>query len=118
MLNRDFTKTNSNYFKKNVVAVSIFSAFLVLGLLVIAIFGFNGNFEMKGYYEFSVNVTESTDYYKYGKVIEKTVDDFGGDFIQIDPKSLRDAISVRVSDIKLVSLGEIPMLSMPESEDK
>lgn len=80
MLNRDFTKTNSDYFKKNVVAVSIFSAFLVLGLLVIAIFGFNGNFEMKGYYEFSVNVTESTDYYKYGKVIEKTVDDFGGDF--------------------------------------
>ena len=45
-------------------------------------------------------------------------DDFGGDFIQIDPKSLRDAISVRVSDIKLVSLGDIPMLSMPENEDK
>ncbi len=45
-------------------------------------------------------------------------DDFGGVFIQIDPKSLRNAISVRVSDIKLVSLGEIPMLSVPETEEE
>ena len=46
------------------------------------------------------------------------VDDFGGTFFQIDPRSLQNAISVRVSDIKIVSLGDIPMLSGPESEDK
>ena len=32
-------------------------------------------------------------------------DDFGEVFLQIDPKSLQNAISVRVSDIKVVSLG-------------
>lgn len=45
-------------------------------------------------------------------------DDFGGTFLQIDPKSLQNAISVRVSDIKIVSLGEIPMLSQPETEEE
>ena len=46
-------------------------------------------------------------------------DDFGGMFLQIDPKSLQNAVSVRVSDIKVVSLGDVPMLSMPEEmEDR
>lgn len=45
-------------------------------------------------------------------------DEFGELFLQIDPKSLQNAISVRVSDIKIVSLGEIPMLSSPETPDK
>ena len=45
-------------------------------------------------------------------------DDFGEVFLQIDPKSLQNAISVRVSDIKIVSLGEIPMLSQPETEEE
>ena len=45
-------------------------------------------------------------------------DEFGGTFLQIDPKSLQNAISVRVSDIKIVSLGEIPMLSQPETEEE
>ena len=45
-------------------------------------------------------------------------DDFGGTFLQIDPKSLQNAISVRVSDIKIVSLGEIPMLSHPETDEE
>lgn len=49
----------------------------------------------------------------------KTVsDDFGEVFLQIDPKSLQNAISVRVSDIKIVSLGDIPMLSGPETPDE
>ena len=46
-------------------------------------------------------------------------DDFGEVFLQIDPKSLQNAISVRVSDIKVVSFGDVPMLSLPgEMEDK
>ncbi len=45
-------------------------------------------------------------------------DEFGESFLEIDPKSLKNAISVRVSDIKLVSLGEIPKLSMPGSEEE
>ena len=45
-------------------------------------------------------------------------DDFVGTFLQIEPKSLQNAISVRVSDIKIVSLGEIPMLSHPETDEE
>ena len=46
------------------------------------------------------------------------VDDFGVAFLQIDSKSLQNAISVRVSDIKIVSLGEIPMLSPVETDEE
>ena len=45
-------------------------------------------------------------------------DDFGEVFLQIDPKSLQNAISVRVSDIKVVSLGDVPMLSIPEEQEE
>lgn len=45
-------------------------------------------------------------------------DDFGEVFLQIDPKSLQNAISVRVSDIKVVSLGDVPMLSLPEEQEE
>ena len=34
--------------------------------------------------------------------------------IAIDPQSLRDAISVRFSDIKVVSVGTIPEIPMPK----
>ncbi len=39
-----------------------------------------------------------------------------GDLI-VDPQSLRNAISVRYSDIKVVSIGEIPLLDISEEEE-
>lgn len=35
----------------------------------------------------------------------------------LDPQSVQNAISVRFSDIKIVSLGDIPHLPMPEPQD-
>lgn len=36
----------------------------------------------------------------------------------IDPQSLQHAISVRISDIKVVSIGSIPEIREPETEEK
>lgn len=36
------------------------------------------------------------------------------DSIIIDPQSIQSAISVRFSDIKVISVGDIPMLRMPD----
>ena len=103
MLNRDFTKSNKHYFAKNKIALIAIAVFLTIGLLVAAIFGFNGNFEMKGYYEFSINITEGTDYYKYGKVIENVVDDFGGDFDNLVEVGVGDNTQLVVRYMKAFS---------------
>ncbi len=42
----------------------------------------------------------------------------GEEMLSIDPKSLKDAISVRVSDIKIVSLGDVPLIHNPQKEEK
>ena len=36
------------------------------------------------------------------------------DSIIIDPQSIQSAISVRFSDIKVIAVGDIPMLKMPD----
>ena len=39
------------------------------------------------------------------------------DLLVIDPQSLQHAISVRISDIKVVSIGSIPEIREPETEE-
>ena len=80
MLNRDFSKSTKSFINKTKYFIIGAVSFLLIGILIAAIFGFNGNFEMKGYYEFSVNVKENTNYSKYSNVIEQKVDKFGGNF--------------------------------------
>jgi len=81
MLNRDFTKSNKEYIKKNKFVLIGTIALLLVGILVACIFGFNGNFEMKGYNEFSVKVGAVSG--KDAKVcredIKKVVNSYGGD---------------------------------------
>ena len=60
MLRRDFTKSNKEYFKKNRNILITLGLFLLVGILMFAILGMNGNFEVKGYNEFSVSITETT----------------------------------------------------------
>ena len=60
MLRRDFTKSNKEYFRKNRNILIAVSLFLLVGIVLLAILGLNGNFEVKGYNEFSVTVTEDT----------------------------------------------------------
>lgn len=38
-------------------------------------------------------------------------------YLVIDPQSLQNAISVRYSDIKVLSIGSVPEIPMPESND-
>ena len=56
MLNRDFTKSNKDYIKKNRIPLIAVSLFLIIGLVMALVFGFNGNFELKGYNEFGITV--------------------------------------------------------------
>ena len=46
------------------------------------------------------------------------VEEGGEEMLSIDPKSLKDAISVRVSDIKIVSLGDVPLIHNPQKKEK
>ncbi len=53
--------------------------------------------------------------------VEETIDEQTGEVTEsyciIDPQSLQSAISVRFSDIKVKSIGDVPPLPMPESSD-
>ena len=46
MLKRDFTKSNKNYFAKNKFILISIAVFLLVGILIASIFGFNQNFEL------------------------------------------------------------------------
>lgn len=81
MLNRDFTKSNKEYIKKNKYVLCALFAFLVIGLVIACVFGFNGNFEMKKYNEFSVNVgvVSTKTGNSYREDIKNIVNNYGGD---------------------------------------
>ena len=81
MLNRDFTKSNKEYIKKNKFVLIGTVALLVIGILIACFFGFNGNFEMEGYNEFSVNVgsVSGKDARECREDIKKIVNSYGGD---------------------------------------
>ena len=80
MLKRDFTKSNKEYFSKNKITLISVAVFILVGILVAVIFGFNGNFEMKGYYEFSITVTAETNCSEYSKTIKEVVNEYGADY--------------------------------------
>ena len=82
MLKRDFTKSNKEYFKKNRNFLIALGVFLLVGILVFAIFGMNGNFEIKGYNEFSITVNEKTteNYNTHRDEIGEIINSFNGKF--------------------------------------
>lgn len=82
MLKRDFTKSNKEYLKSNKVALIALVMFLVVGMLVFAICGMNGNFEVNGYTEFSVRVGETAtkEFSTHQQEIGKIVNSFDGKF--------------------------------------
>lgn len=82
MLKRDFTKSNKEYFKKNKITLISVAIFLIVGILVFAIFGMNGNFEVNGYNEFSITVSEKATekFGTYQQEIGKIVDSYNGSF--------------------------------------
>ena len=82
MLKRDFTKSNTEYFRKNRNILIAIGVFLVIGILVFAIFGMNGNFEISGYNEFSITVGEkkAEDYHEHNNSVGKIINSHGGKF--------------------------------------
>ncbi len=77
MLNRDFSKSNKDYFAKNKVSLIVIISILVLGLVFCAIFGLNANYEFTGYNEFSITVgTDSSKYDNYIMKIESNVNKY------------------------------------------
>lgn len=82
MLRRDFTKTNREYFKQNRIALISVALFLVIGMILLAIFGLNGNFEVGGYKEFTINVnsTMTKDFSKHQQEVSKIINSYNGKF--------------------------------------
>ena len=81
MLNRDFSKSNREYFKKNKFPIIILLAFLLIGIIVVACFGMNSNFELSGYNEFSVRVgSDSANYNEYIDKIQSAINSENGDY--------------------------------------
>ena len=82
MLKRDFSKSNKEYFKQNKIALISVAVFLILGIILFAIFGMNGNFEVNGYHEFSVTVGENATkkFGKHQQDISKIVNSFDAKF--------------------------------------
>lgn len=82
MLKRDFSKSNKEYFSKNKSALISLLVFLLIGILVFTIFGMNGNFEINGYNEFSITVTEkeAKDYSSSQRYVGDIVNSYNGKF--------------------------------------
>ena len=82
MLNKDFTKSNKEYFKSNRNILIAIGVFLLVGIIIFAIFGMNGNFELKGYNEFSITVNESYEdkFVKYRGDVGEIINSYDGHF--------------------------------------
>ncbi len=81
MLNRDFSQSNKVYFKQNKILLITLAVVLLVGIVIGAIFGMNGNFEIAGYHEFSVRIgADTAKYDEYISTIESAVNSQGGDF--------------------------------------
>lgn len=65
---RDFTKPNKDYIYKNRVGIICVSVFLIIGIIILSLFGMNGNFEVNGYTEFSISAGEDAS--KYPELID------------------------------------------------
>ncbi len=79
MAKRDFNVSNKEYIKKNKFAIMGVSLFLLIGIVIMAVFGFNGNFEFAGYNEVEVRVglaSTST----YASKIGNILNEYGGKY--------------------------------------
>ncbi len=78
MLNRDFTKSNKEYFSKNKWPLIAIAVFLLVGVVIACIFGFRGNFELAGATEFTVRIGSTADTNECSRSVTSTVNSYGG----------------------------------------
>lgn len=80
MLNRDFTKSNKEYFNKNKIVLIVLTLFLVVGVILACTVKLRGNFELAGYNEFSVKIGSETKVNAASKKIEQVVKSYNSGF--------------------------------------
>ncbi|MCQ2555938.1 MAG: hypothetical protein MJ149_01245 [Clostridia bacterium] len=78
MLNRDFTKSNKEYFNKNKWPLIAVAVFLLVGIVIACIFGFRGNFELAGATEFTVRIGSTANVNECSASVKSTVNAYGG----------------------------------------
>ena len=56
MINRDFSKSGKQYIKQNKIVLITLAIILLLGIIMLCVFGFKGGPDVKGYNTFSITV--------------------------------------------------------------
>lgn len=80
MLNRDFTKSNKEYFNKNKIVLIVLAVFLAIGIIIASVFGLHGNFEIAGYNEFSVTIGSEMKVKEASKNVEQVLKTYDAGF--------------------------------------
>lgn len=82
---RDFKQPKREYIKSNKIVLISVAVFLILGMIIWAVFGLHTNFEINGYNEFyvQVNAEQVKEYSSFNNKIRKVVNSYGGDFEDI-----------------------------------
>ena len=80
MLNRDFTKSNKEYFNKNKIVLIVLAVFLAIGIIIASVFGLHGNFEIAGYNEFSVTIGSEMKVKEASKNVEQILKTYDAGF--------------------------------------
>lgn len=106
MLNRDFTKSNKDYFNKNKIALIIISAFLLIGIIIVSIFGLHGNFEIAGYNEFSVKIGSEVSVTETSKKVEQIVKTYDAGFDTISVFGEGDETKLVIRYTKNITTAE------------
>ena len=123
MFKRDFNKPNKEYFKNNKNVLIAIAVFLLVGILVFAVFGMNGNFELSGYNEFSVVVTDAKakDFSKYQREVSGVINSYNGKFdtMLISGEGDNTQFVIRYSkDLSNGALAEINELVAEKLDDE
>ncbi len=108
LANRDFSKPNKEYFKKNKFVILILALVIIAGVVCALALGFNGNFEMKGCYEFNVSITEtnSKQISKYEANIETILNSHNAKFDKVSIEGEGDRLTLVVRYLKSVKSEE------------
>ena len=89
MINRDFTKSNKHYINRNKFVLIAISAILVIGAIMLCVFGFKGGADISGYNTFSINM---------GSVYKlEELDDYTEDINECLSKQNAELYSVQVT---------------------
>lgn len=81
MLRRDFNKPVKDYINKNKIWLIALVAILLVGLVVGIVLGFDTNYEISGYNEFSISINsdQRNKFNSYANSVEGLVNGFGGE---------------------------------------